>query len=79
MYIDERRSNICPEQARPSACCSQSKGTNKHARDAALLKASDFPPIRRRRLETLQVNLGYRCNQACLHAMSMPAPPAPSR
>jgi radical SAM/Cys-rich protein len=32
-----------------------------------LLRTSDFPPIRRRRLETLQVNLGYRCNQACLH------------
>lgn len=32
-----------------------------------LLKATDFPPIARRRLETLQVNLGYRCNQACLH------------
>jgi len=31
------------------------------------LKASDFPKIRRRRLDTLQVNLGYRCNQACLH------------
>lgn len=28
---------------------------------------TDFPPIRRGRLETLQVNLGYRCNQACLH------------
>jgi radical SAM/Cys-rich protein len=26
-----------------------------------------FPAIRRARLETLQVNLGYRCNQACLH------------
>lgn len=26
-----------------------------------------FPPIRRRRLATLQVNLGYRCNQSCLH------------
>ena len=32
-----------------------------------LLAASDFPPIRRRRLDTLQVNLGYRCNQSCLH------------
>jgi len=31
------------------------------------LRSSDFPQIRRRRLETLQVNLGYRCNQACLH------------
>jgi radical SAM/Cys-rich protein len=28
---------------------------------------SDFPAVARRRLETLQVNLGYRCNQACLH------------
>jgi radical SAM/Cys-rich protein len=32
-----------------------------------LLAATDFPPIRRRRLETLQVNLGYVCNQTCLH------------
>jgi radical SAM/Cys-rich protein len=26
-----------------------------------------FPPLRRAGLETLQINLGYRCNQACLH------------
>ncbi len=26
-----------------------------------------FPAIRRRRLSTLQVNVGYRCNQACIH------------
>ena len=32
-----------------------------------LLLQSDFPAIRRDRLETLQVNLGYRCNQSCLH------------
>jgi radical SAM/Cys-rich protein len=32
-----------------------------------LLRSTDFPPLRRGRLETLQVNLGYRCNQACLH------------
>ncbi|MBA3774426.1 MAG: arsenosugar biosynthesis radical SAM protein ArsS [Ramlibacter sp.] len=32
-----------------------------------LLAATDFPPIRRRRLDTLQVNLGYKCNQSCLH------------
>ena len=32
-----------------------------------LLAQTDFPPIRRRALETLQVNLGYRCNQSCLH------------
>lgn len=32
-----------------------------------LLAATDFPPIRRLGLDTLQVNLGYRCNQSCLH------------
>jgi hypothetical protein len=32
-----------------------------------LLAATDFPPIRRHSLETLQVNLGYKCNQSCLH------------
>ena len=32
-----------------------------------LLGATDFPPLRRRSLTTLQVNLGYRCNQSCLH------------
>ncbi len=32
-----------------------------------LLKVTDFPPIRRNKLEILQVNLGYRCNQQCLH------------
>src|ERR1043165_7206701 len=37
-----------------------------HATLPLLLK-SDFPAIRRRALETLQVNLGYVCNQSCLH------------
>lgn len=32
-----------------------------------LLAATDFPPLARGRLETLQVNLGYVCNQTCLH------------
>lgn len=32
-----------------------------------LLAATEFPPLRRRTLDTLQVNLGYRCNQSCLH------------
>ena len=32
-----------------------------------LLDAIPFPPLRRARLTTLQVNLGYRCNQACFH------------
>jgi len=32
-----------------------------------LLEATNFPALRRAPLETLQVNLGYLCNQACLH------------
>ena len=32
-----------------------------------LLEVTDFPAIRRSRVETLQVNLGYRCNQSCVH------------
>ncbi|MDB5810667.1 MAG: radical SAM/Cys-rich domain protein [Betaproteobacteria bacterium] len=32
-----------------------------------LMRDSDFPAIRRQQLETLQVNLGYKCNQSCLH------------
>lgn len=31
------------------------------------LETSDFPAIRRKNLETLQVNLGYRCNLSCIH------------
>ena len=32
-----------------------------------LLEDTDFPALKRGKLETLQVNLGYRCNQQCLH------------
>jgi radical SAM/Cys-rich protein len=32
-----------------------------------LLIDSNFPPIQRANMETLQVNLGYKCNQSCLH------------
>src|SRR3954462_6001671 len=32
-----------------------------------LMRQYDFPAGRRSRLEPLQVNLGYRCNQSCLH------------
>ncbi|HUQ29663.1 MAG TPA: arsenosugar biosynthesis radical SAM (seleno)protein ArsS [Usitatibacter sp.] len=32
-----------------------------------LLSDTDFPPLKRARIETLQVNMGYVCNQACLH------------
>ena len=33
----------------------------------SLFEESDFPPILRGPLETLQVNLGYRCNLSCIH------------
>src|SRR4051812_1651886 len=32
-----------------------------------LMRQYGFPALRRERLETLQVNLGYKCNQSCLH------------
>ena len=32
-----------------------------------LLDAIAFPAIRRAKLDTLQVNVGYRCNQSCFH------------
>ena len=32
-----------------------------------LLESTDFPPLRRAPVDTLQVNVGYRCNQSCVH------------
>ena len=32
-----------------------------------LLARTDFPALRRKHLTSLQVNLGYKCNQSCLH------------
>src|SRR3989338_7839094 len=32
-----------------------------------LIEETGFPALRRRGLTTLQVNLGYRCNQTCVH------------
>ena len=32
-----------------------------------LLNHTDFPPLTRSAVETLQVNLDYRCNQSCAH------------
>ncbi|WP_087069211.1 arsenosugar biosynthesis radical SAM (seleno)protein ArsS [Cyanobium sp. NIES-981] len=34
---------------------------------ASPAETSRFPPLRRRALTCLQVNLGYRCNQSCSH------------
>jgi radical SAM/Cys-rich protein len=33
----------------------------------SLLERIPFPALRRSRLDTLQVNVGYRCNQSCIH------------
>jgi radical SAM/Cys-rich protein len=32
-----------------------------------LLQSTGFPAIHRQKLSTLQVNLGYKCNQSCVH------------
>jgi len=32
-----------------------------------LLQTTEFPALRRRTLEILQVNLGYKCNMSCVH------------
>ncbi len=32
-----------------------------------LLEPTDFPALKRGPVNTLQVNLGYRCNQSCMH------------
>jgi radical SAM/Cys-rich protein len=34
---------------------------------APLLRRHGYPALARAKLETLQVNLGYKCNQSCLH------------
>ena len=37
-------------------------------------ESTDFPAIRGYRLETLQVNVGYLCNQQCMHCHVDAAP-----
>ncbi len=32
-----------------------------------LLRKTNFPPVTRKKFDTLQVNLGYKCNQTCQH------------
>ena len=32
-----------------------------------LMENTAFPAVARKRLETLQINLGYKCNQSCVH------------
>jgi radical SAM/Cys-rich protein len=42
-------------------------GTNEMRDTWPLLDKISFPPLRRGALQTLQVNVGYRCNQSCVH------------
>jgi radical SAM/Cys-rich protein len=46
-----------------------SRGINSRGINSKATRQQEtpFPAIRRRGLSTLQVNLGYRCNQACVH------------
>ena len=37
------------------------------SRSAVTVELAPFPPLNRGELTTLQVNLGYRCNQSCSH------------
>ena len=59
--------------ARPDAGCNhpglppEIQPVNEVAHLPPVLPLRDFPPLRRAALETLQLNLGYRCNQACAH------------
>ena len=32
-----------------------------------MLMVSNFPAVKRGKLDTLQMNLGYRCNLSCTH------------
>src|SRR5437016_5527881 len=60
---------MVPSSARPYSSPAPDRGEGEPPVHATLplLEVSDFPAIRRERLETLQVNLGYKCNQTCVH------------
>src|SRR5438876_6546212 len=47
--------------------CASNHGASAMRDTWPLLERMAFPPIRRGRLDTLQVNVGYRCNQSCVH------------
>ncbi len=49
------------------ADCQAASGSRTVLDSKPLLIETDFPPIARRRLATVQVNLGYRCNLSCVH------------
>src|SRR5690554_5037417 len=58
---------MCKDCTRLHAQATQDHTESRMHATLPLLQATAFPAIRRRALTTLQVNLGYRCNQTCLH------------
>src|SRR2546429_8921000 len=60
---------MVPSSARPYSSPAPDRGEGEPPVHATLplLEVSDFPALRRERLETLQVNLGYKCNHTCVH------------
>lgn len=58
--------NDCKDSARFPSKWHLPLKVSMHATLQFLTK-TNFPPLRRRAVETLQVNLGYRCNQSCVH------------
>jgi radical SAM/Cys-rich protein len=61
-----------PDAAEPSGLHrlkrrADDRATSEIANAPAAALPERFPPLQRTSLSTLQVNLGYRCNQACSH------------
>jgi hypothetical protein len=48
----------------------------RHQCLAADARCSDFPALRRRIVDTVRVNVGYRCNQSCVHCHVYAGPDA---
>src|SRR5437588_7905399 len=62
------RGGAAQRDARDGLCQPPWRARESAMRDTwRRLEQIAFPPIRRGRLETLQVNIGYRCNQSCVH------------
>src|SRR2546423_839756 len=67
---------MVPSSARPYSSAAPDRGEGEPPVHAMLplLEVSNFPGIRRERLGTLLVNLGYKCNQSCVHCQVYAGP-----
>ena len=61
MEIESRKKQALPKPITLTSISSATEQPNQKNR------ANAFPALNRGELETLQVNLGYRCNQSCSH------------